>query len=1430
MRGVQRLKRRAALGLGAALAFGTLGAFGTFGTSAVWSADATPEIRAISQRLCRDGGGEWANAFELFVENATERDWSERAVEILIAGTPEKPVDGAAPLVGERAESVRFCDSDGVEFVFNIINKDGETVERGEIGEGFSLTIPATVAAKSTERYLVFFGNDRATAHPDQYSQIRRRLANLDFEAGTGDVPSGWRFDPDGADRSMRWVDENPFSGQKCVRCDVADGAEPSWIAARQGGVAVEPGRKYRFTGRVRGENVRGTVGWFLHLGNEENPMIAAPLLGFSDKTEFGWTELSEIYSVPADANRLEFGTVLRGTGTAWFDAVEIELIEEPGADLPKNARPFRIGETFAIPATPTVYPSGDPNATRGAERFEPAKLGIAVEKALKPEESADSANSAVPQYSGARCVLVRVETPSADGRRLIRLDLAPIETRWGRTLGAGDFAVLDLNAKETPLEFFDGSVFFEANVVGGARNVFAVVEKTDRSGRGNKNGKTAKTGAARRSTDGANLANQAFPGTTLQTANPADLAGNNENSDAEEAKDGGKTVETAKTGKVGETGEVGEVALTLPTFLAENNIVADGDFENVDAKTTLPPGGSDWSRDADEPGVSYKVVEPGVAALGAKALEISVDETAELRWRGWRRRVAVEPNRCYLIGYVVSTDSEAKAFTGSFDLHIHSRRADWTLADGGMSSLGKAVGGKTDWALKTGAIRTTNDCAFLDLHLTSQTRGTARYDSVFVAPVENAEPIAFLGGRTGVFDVPAVVKVFPDTTFAADEAPVDAENPAFCALALDEEETIQLAIRSAQDERLEVVVRAPELKTADGRTVKLDAPEVFAVSNVIVDYPSSYYQETGLETKRKFPSATPQSDGWVGLWPDPLIPVAATTVNAANWAKSSRPGASAAEIAAGLAEFERRRAASQNDSLAVDALARVGVAPVDAFATRAIWLRFRTTPETAPGVYVGELVLRDVGGKVEKSTQTEKTGDSGKSAQEAATAAVDLDALKLTKSENSVKPAPSADATGTVRVVPYRVEVLPFEAPDAGVSAIYDARIAADFYGEGARSAKLEKIGEKLLERKLSPDGPTVAPKFSYNKETGVATADWTEYDRVTGRFFDELGAKAGYFPHEFYLFGWGMPPKEIDGEKPYEGEYPYENADRSVLRPEYKKAYQAKLKLYWEHIKEKGWDDNLVLYISDEPFYSKREIIVQMKALCDMIHEVDPKIPIYCSTWVFVPEWLGYLDVWGVGHYGLVGEAELAKIRAAGSRIWWTTDGQMCLDAPYNAVERLLPYTCVARGAEAYEFWGATWHTCDPFDSASHLYISQSDQPGVRYYVRYPNGDGYIFYPGDLLERPGEILDSVRSEQARRGVEDAGWLVGLRDAIQTKTKPGTPERAEAQAGLDRALNYLPLQCGCGRFATRYMSDPAEFEAIRLDVGRKLAELTAAP
>ena len=130
--------------------------------------------------------------------------------------------------------------------------------------------------------------------------------------------------------------------------------------------------------------------------------------------------------------------------------------------------------------------------------------------------------------------------------------------------------------------------------------------------------------------------------------------------------------------------------------------------------------------------------------------------------------------------------------------------------------------------------------------------------------------------------------------------------------------------------------------------------------------------------------------------------------------------------------------------------------------------------------------------------------------------------------------------------------------------------------------------------------------------------------------------------------------------------------------MRPEYKKAYQSCLKLFWDHVKQKGWDQRFVLHISDEPFHGEAAIRQQMKALCAMIHEVDPKIPIYASTWQHVPEWKGFLNIWGLGHYGSVPVEKMTQLRARGDRLWFTTDGQMCIDTPYCAVKRLLPHYC--------------------------------------------------------------------------------------------------------------------------------------------------------
>ncbi len=1270
------------------------------------------EPAEITKQLCRSGGGSWTRALPLVVENKTSDDYSESPITVPIAGSADAPVEGALPIANELAQSIRVADTDGVEYVFNITDSTGKFIDRGAIGEGRSLTLPVTVPAGSKRTYYVFAGNALAYPNPDRLDRFSRLPDNLSFETGDYSIPNNWTFDLSGSDGLLTWTDETPADGAKCVRCDVPAGSAKKWIAARQTGIAVKSGAKYRFEAKVRGKNLDAeAVGWYVHIGNAQKEMISSPMLLVPKASDFDWTTVSIEFTVPENANLLSYGTVLYGSGTAWFDAASLSLLDENGNASPVASIALsdnvKIEKEIAISVLPNVYPCPNSNG-KGSSAFDP---------------------NALTNIQGKRYVLVCLDdAPNADGERLINLELGPLATRWSRSLNSDDVETLDLNGQPVAHDSYADSIFFSANVVAGAKNHFVIVEKT--KPRREKNSEAKKSGG--------HVANQAFPGTMMQTTN-AERANDNDGFNVR--------------------------SLYLPKFIADRNILCDGDFENVDPKTLKEkenPDGLGWVRDQDEPGVVYSIVSPGVSELGARALRIEVKEPAPRRWRGWRRTLKVEPNRSYLFGLAMCVDSDG----GPYDMHMHWHKADGSLSNAGMTSLGKSLSGKTNWKSNCRILRSASDSDTVEIHLTSDTYGAVEYDSVFVVPVDSASPVAFYGGKSGAFQVPAVAKVFEDSTFSAEEFDLlqsDGQpgSCAMCALAREEEETLQIALRFDEDGRYKIDASAPCAESYPD--CKLDAPEVFAVGNVLVDYPSSYYNERTPAKTRKFPKASPGCDGWIGMWPDPLVPI-----STASCPKTHEPGSA----------LDNVDPANWNDSMVLAKDGADGYLALSKGKTRAIWLRFRTSADTKADYYKGVVTL---------------TAEDGKKLE-----------------------------------IPYEVNVLNFTAPKTRITGTYDARVATDFFGKGDRAGKLLKISEKLLDRKLSPDALVSSPVFSYDKASGRVDVDWIEYDKEASRFFDELGGKAVYMPYDFYLFGWGVPPKEVEGEKPYPGEWPYDGADRAKLRPEYKRAYQAKLRVYWNHMKEKGWAKNLVLYISDEPFYSKPEIIAQMKALCDMIHEVDPEIPIYSSTWVFVPEWLGYIDVWGVGHYGGVGESALKKIRDANGRIWWTTDGQMCLDTPFCAVERLLPYTCVARDAEKYEFWGATWYTCNPFYSASHLYISQSDAPGVQYYVRYPNGDGYVFYPGDLIGMPGEILDSIRSEQAREGVEDAGWLVGLRRAIQECTSPNTIARDSAEEVLNRALNYLPLNCGCGRYSTRYISDPKEFEQIRLEVGLMYESLVA--
>ena len=433
----------------------------------------------------------------------------------------------------------------------------------------------------------------------------------------------------------------------------------------------------------------------------------------------------------------------------------------------------------------------------------------------------------------------------------------------------------------------------------------------------------------------------------------------------------------------------------------------------------------------------------------------------------------------------------------------------------------------------------------------------------------------------------------------------------------------------------------------------------------------------------------------------------------------------------------------------------------------------------------------------------------------------------------NVPKDAPAGTYTGAVRLmsggklltrVPFTVRVWDFALPEATrFPAVYDVRMQSALWQRPGqtREQALRRMWRFLAERRLCPDRVQPDPFIRY--VNGEVRADFTEYDKAAEYYFDELKLPHSYTPWLFYLFGWGHPPKTCFGERPYEGDPPYEGADKSKLRPAYKRAYQACLKAYWEHVKAKGWADRIVLYISDEPHDSQPGIVEQMKALCAMIHEVDAKIPIYSSTWHHQPAWDGSLDVWGIGHYGIVPVEKMRQLRRDGARTWFTTDGQMCTDTPFCAVERLLPHYAFHYGVGAYEFWGVDWLTYDPYQFGWHRYIHQSDRPGSSYYVRYPNGDGFLTYPGSPVGHAG-IVTSIRLEQAREGVEDYELLELLRQRLAAAPE-GEAKRA-GEAAMKRAAALVSIPNAGGRYSTKILPDPDAVARVRRAVAEAVEAL----
>ena len=434
---------------------------------------------------------------------------------------------------------------------------------------------------------------------------------------------------------------------------------------------------------------------------------------------------------------------------------------------------------------------------------------------------------------------------------------------------------------------------------------------------------------------------------------------------------------------------------------------------------------------------------------------------------------------------------------------------------------------------------------------------------------------------------------------------------------------------------------------------------------------------------------------------------------------------------------------------------------------------------------------------------------------------------------------ASPGDYTGSIRLIhkgsilkefPLEMRIYDFVLPESSGIATFDVFFNnREMFGrKNTEQENIEELWHFMKEHRIAPG--TINPQPEFSLVEGEVKVDFTKFDRAAKKFFDDLKFQTTWTPLEFFLFWWGIPPQDFLGVKPYDGISPYPGVDRSKLRPEYVELFKSALSQYWAHMKEMGWADRVILYLSDEPG-DDHDMVSQARTICDIIHDVDPDIPIYISTWYYRPKLEGYVDVWGVSHRGggwghPVPVEHLEKIRKNGGEIFFTTDGMVCTDTPYIGFERLITYYCYKYGATKYENWAANWHTLDPYRYGWHSYFRQYGSVGYGGWARYPNGSGKLIFPGPPVG-VDQLVATIRVKQIREGVEDYEYMDLLSRLIERSGAEGRDTQTATEA-LNRALDLVDIPSADGPFTTRFISDPDAILEIRNAMAEAIEELSS--
>ncbi len=195
--------------------------------------------------------------------------------------------------------------------------------------------------------------------------------------------------------------------------------------------------------------------------------------------------------------------------------------------------------------------------------------------------------------------------------------------------------------------------------------------------------------------------------------------------------------------------------------------------------------------------------------------------------------------------------------------------------------------------------------------------------------------------------------------------------------------------------------------------------------------------------------------------------------------------------------------------------------------------------------------------------------------------------------------------------------------------------------------------------------------------------------------------------------------------------------------------------------HLREKGWLGKTVFHICDEP--SAHNVMAWRKA-AEFVHRHAPELRRIDA--IETPHCLGDLEIWvpKLDHLA-TWQTAYEEARRQGNELWFYTVGifqggslpNKTVDVPLIE-SRLMHWLNYRFGLKGYLHWGYNAWTDDPINA-----------PGQH------RGDGWHVYP-----KPGGLLDSLRWEQMRNGLQDYEclWLLESKTAA---LKAGLSERVAA-------------------------------------------------